>query len=406
MARWFANNVGLIGLSFVLAFFVWALASLQQDPIVENTLSAPVVVVTQPTNGEIISTNTLPPTVTIRLRAPLSVFETLDNTGIQVPVNLSQLGVGEHVVTLEPVMNTSPSMLLSTRPTTAVVVIEQAARQTFPVKVTLIGTPAIGYSALAPNVEPAEVTITGTQAIVSQVVSVDAIVSVDNVRSSVDQIVRLVARDGQENVINGLSIRPEVAQVRVPMEQLSNYRDLAVRVKITGQPENGYAVTNVDYTPQVVTVVGPREAMQQLPGFIETFDVSIEDAKQDVEQRVGLNVPPNVSLVSENQSVSVRVRIEPQQGARTVSRRIEIVGVTRPLTATVSPPSIDIVLVGPLPLLNTLRENDVRVQADATNLPVGAHQIAPAIITPEGITVQSVLPSTVQIDVQDERDQP
>lgn len=399
MARWFANNVGLMVLSVILAFFVWALASLQSDPILENTIAAPVVVTAPPPAGEVLSSSTLPPAVSVRIRAPQSVFETLGNT-VQVPIDLSQLGPGEHVVQLAPLINAQPSLLLSSRPNTATVTIENTARQVFPVKVSITGTPAIGYRSLPATINPTEVVVTGTSQIVSQVATIDAVVSVDNVRSSLEQTVPLVARDADGNPIQGLNISPNAAVVTVPMEQLSNYRDLAVRVKITGQPENGYAVTSVEYAPQVVTVFGPREAIQQLPGFIETLDLSIDQAKQTVEQRVGLNVPPNVSLVSANQSVAVRVQIEPQQGARTVSRAPTVTGVTTPFTATVSPPSVDIVLAGPLPQLNALTNSDVRVEVDASDLPAGVHQVAPTVITPDGITVQSILPATVQVEIK------
>jgi YbbR domain-containing protein len=293
-----------------------------------------------------------------------------------------------------------PSLLLSSRPNTATVSIENTVRQTFPVKVSITGTPAIGYRPLPSSVNPPEVVVMGTSQLMSQITSIEALVSVDNVRSSLEQTVPLVALDAEGNAIDDVNISPNAAVVRVPLEQLSNYRDLAVRVKITGQPENGYAVTGVEYAPQVVTVFGPREAIQQLPGFIETLDLSIDNARQAVEQRVGLNVPPNVSLVSENQSVAVRVQIEPQQGARTVSRQPTVVGVATPLTYTVSPPSVDIVLAGPLPQLNQLTEGDVRVEVDASNLPAGVHQVAPTVSTPDGITVQSVLPATVQVDIK------
>ena len=83
-----------------------------------------------------------------------------------------------------------------------------------------------------------------------------------------------------------------------------------------------------------------------------------------------------------------------------------MIGVTTPLTATVSPPSVDIVLSGPLPQLNALTENDVRVEVDASGLATGVQQLTPQVITPEGITVQSVLPATVQIEVRDESAQP
>lgn len=399
MARWFANNVGLMILAVILAFFVWALASLQSDPILENTIAAPVVVTGQPPAGEVLSASTLPESVSVRIRAPQSVFETLGNT-VQVPIDLSQLGPGEHVVQLTPAIRVQPSLLLSSRPNTATVSIENTVRQTFPVKVSITGTPAIGYRPLPSSVNPPEVVVMGTSQLMSQITSIEALVSVDNVRSSLEQTVPLVAFDAEGNAIDDVNISPNAAVVRVPLEQLSNYRDLAVRVKITGQPENGYAVTGVEYAPQVVTVFGPREAIQQLPGFIETLDLSIDNARQAVEQRVGLNVPPNVSLVSENQSVAVRVQIEPQQGARTVSRQPTVVGVATPLTYTVSPPSVDIVLAGPLPQLNQLTEGDVRVEVDASNLPAGVHQVAPTVSTPDGITVQSVLPATVQVDIK------
>lgn len=404
MARWFANNVSLMVLAVLLAFFVWMLASLQQDPILENTISAPVVITSQPLPDRTLSASTLPPTITVRLRAPQSVFETMGNNGVQVPVDLSQLGAGEHVVNLTPSINGSPTQLISARPTTATVTIEQVATQVFPVRVSLVGTPAIGYEAQTPTVEPQRAAISGTQQVISQVASVDAIVTIDNVRASIEQTVRLVARNADGGIVGSVSIAPEAVAVSVPMEQLSNYRDLAVRAQLSGQPAEGYAITNIGADPQVVTVFGPKEAIQQLPGFIETLEVSVKDATGDIEQRVGLNVPPNVSLVSDNQSVLVRVRIEPQTGARTVSRAPLVIGITSPLTATASPASVDIVLSGPLPQLNALTENDVRVEVDASGLATGAQQLTPRVITPDGIMVQSVIPATVQIEIKNENE--
>jgi YbbR domain-containing protein len=402
MARWFANNVSLMILALLLAVFVWMLASLQQDPILESTIAAPVVITSQPLQDQTLSASTLPPTITVRLRAPQSVFETMGNNGVQVPVDLSQLGAGEHIVSLAPVINGSPSQLISARPTTATVTIEQVVTQVFPIRISLVGTPAIGYEAQTPTATPQQATISGTQQVISQVASVDAIVTIDNVRASIEQAVRLVARNADGGIVGNVGIVPEAVAVKVPMEQLSNYRDLAVRAQLSGQPAEGYAITNIGANPQVVTVFGPKEAILQLPGFIETLEVTVQDAIGDIEQQVGLNVPPNVSLVSDNQSVLVRVRIEPQTGARTVSRTPTVIGITAPLTATLSPPSVDIVLSGPLPQLNALTENDVRVEVDASGLATGVQQLTPRVITPDGITVQSVLPATVQIEVRDE----
>jgi YbbR domain-containing protein len=401
MGRWLTNNVSLMVLAVLLAFFVWIVASLQQDPIVENTLSAPVVIVAPPAPNQTLSASTLPPTVTVRIRAPQSTFESLGASGVQVPVDLSRLGTGQHVVKLEPTIRVEPSMLLSSRPLTASVTIEQVTEASLPVRVVVEGTPAIGYQAQWPVVNPDRATVTGTQQIIARVASLDAVISVEGARSSVEQTVRLLARDRDGNAVSNVSITPASVVVRVPMEQRSNFKDLAVRVRPTGQPAEGYAITSISASPQVVTVFGPRDAIQQLPGFIDTLEVSVAGATQDVEQRVGLNVPPNISPIADNMTVLVRVRIEPQQGARTVSRKPIVLGITDTLSVKVSPPTVDIVLAGPQPTLNGLTQDSVRVEVDAAGLGVGVHQLTPNVVVPEGVTVQSVLPSTVQIEVTD-----
>ena len=401
MGRWLTNNVSLMVLAVLLAFFVWIVASLQQDPIVENTLSAPVVVVAPPAPHQILSASTLPPTVTVRIRAPQSTFESLGAGGVQVLVDLSQLDIGQHVVRLEPAIRGEPSALLSSRPLTASVTIEQVAESSLPVRIVVDGAPAIGYQAQWPVANPAQATVTGTQQVISRVASLEAVINVEGARSSVEQTVRLVARDQDGNAVSGVSITPASVVVRVPMEQRSNFKDLAVRVRPTGQPAEGYAITSISASPQVVTVFGPRDAIQQLPGFIDTLEVSVAGATQDVEQRVGLNVPPNISPIADNMTVLVRVRIEPQQGARTVSRKPIVLGITDTVSVKVSPPTVDIVLAGPQPTLKGLTQDSVRVEVDAAGLGVGVHQLTPKVVAPEDVAVQSVLPSTVQIEIAD-----
>ncbi len=399
--RWLASNAGLLLLSIVLAFLVWAAASLQQDPILEESFTVPVVV-KQPQAAFVIASDTIPNTLAIRVRAPQSVLEALRTATPQAIVDLSTYEAGEHTLTLQPSLSASPAAVLSIRPPTATVAIERAAQITLPVRVVTVGAPAIGYRALSPEAQPATVTISGSQRLIEQTASADAFVSIESARATVEQNVRVQLRTAEGTSITALQVFPETVTVRVPLEQLSNYRDLAVRARIFGQPANGYAVVSVDYAPQVVTVFGPREAIQQLPDFIETFEVNISGSTQDVEKRVGLNVPPNVSLVGDNLSVLVRVRIEAQQGARTVPRRPRVVGLTRPLTATVSPPIVDIVLAGPLPVLNTLQEDDVQVIVDVNGLGPGVHTITPRVVTLERLSVQSVLPAQLQVRLTDE----
>jgi YbbR domain-containing protein len=399
MVRWLANNASLMILAVLMAFLVWVVASLQQDPIVEKTLSAPVVIVASPPNDQTVLASTLPTSVTVRVRAPQSTFDSLNASSVQVAVDLSQLGIGEHTIRLEPVIRASPAELVTWRPLTASVAIAEVIAVSMPVRVILEGTPAIGYRAQPPLAEPPQVLVTGARQIIEQIEQLEVKISIEGARSSIEQTVRPTTRGRNGESFSGVVLSPTVVSVRVPLEQLSNFKDLAVRVRPVGQPAEGYAITSISVSPQVVTVFGPRETIQQLPGFIDTLEVSVAGATQDVEQRVGLNVPPNVSPIGDNVTVLVRVRIEPQQGARTVSRRVSVVGLGEGLSAKVSPLTVDIVLFGPQPTLSRLTLDNVRVEVDVTGLDVGVHQLTPKVTVPEDLSIQSMVPSAVQVEI-------
>jgi hypothetical protein len=75
---------------------------------------------------------------------------------------------------------------------------------------------------------------------------------------------------------------------------------------------------------------------------------------------------------------------------------------SRNYSSTISPDTVDILLNGPLPQLNILTDNDVRVELDVTGLPPGVHQLTPHVQVPDGtgITAQSVLPATIQVELK------
>ncbi len=397
--RWLANNLGLLLLAFIFAALVWLVASLQQDPIAEETFVAPVV--SQPLQPElVVSSSSLPSSVQVRVRAPRSVLDQLRGAGLRVVVNLTELQPGTHAVSLEPSLNVKPAAIVQVRPPTAAVTIEPLVSAKFPIRVVLIGAPAIGYHALAPKVDVSEAVVSATQQVISQVEGVQASVVLEGARASIEQTVKLEAVDRNGAVVSNTTIRPETAVVRVSLEQLGNYRDLAVRMRIRGQPAEGYAVTSVDYSPQVVTVFGPSETLQKLPGFVETLEVSLEGATADIEKRVGLNLPSGVSLVGDNLSVLVQVRVEPQQGARTVTRVPVVVGNLPAFKVILSPPTVDIVLAGPLPVLNSLREDDVRLFVNVAGLSAGSHTITPTVEVLPSLVVQSMLPAQVQVELR------
>ena len=77
---------------------------------------------------------------------------------------------------------------------------------------------------------------------------------------------------------------------------------------------------------------------------------------------------------------------------------MEITGLPADLDAQVSPATMDVILSGPLPILNTLARQDVHVTVDVTGLAVGSYQLTPTVqILASNVTVESLLPGTLEV---------
>ena len=135
-----------------------------------------------------------------------------------------------------------------------------------------------------------------------------------------------------------------------------------------------------------------------MPGYVETSSLDLSGAKEDIEEQLAINLPPGVTLIGK-QSVTVKVGIAPIESSRTISYRpVEVVGLKTGLSAHLSPQTVDIILSGPLPVLDSLAISDVHVQMDLTGLTPGTYQLTPKVFIGQlNLTVESILPGTVEV---------
>ena len=105
-----------------------------------------------------------------------------------------------------------------------------------------------------------------------------------------------------------------------------------------------------------------------------------------------------------DQTVSVQIEIVPIKGSLTVAfRPVEVMGLAQGLKVQLSPITVDVILSGPLPVLDSLLPSDVHVRLDLTGLTVGTYQLTPVVsIAKQDVTVQSILPGTVEVVITKE----
>src|SRR5581483_8931058 len=139
--------------------------------------------------------------------------------------------------------------------------------------------------------------------------------------------------------------------------------------------------------------------LNQLGGFVETEPVDVTGAQENIARRVHLTLPNGVSVLNAN-DVMLRVSIDPVVGGLTVNRPVTI-STSCSVSTKVSPLVVQVILSGPLPILQTLKPDDVQIVATVTRCAVGSEQVElhPQNV-PAKITVESIVPATTEVDVQ------
>jgi YbbR domain-containing protein len=399
--RWIFTNIRSIFLAFILAVVVWISAVTASDPDVERVYPTPVPIEIIGQDPGLVPVGDIAKSARLTIKAPQSILNTLIDKPdrIRVVADLSGLTAGVHQIPLQVQINLRPVQLISIDPPSLEMVLEPLTTRVFKVNLLVNGEPAAGYKLGEPVIDPPEVVISGPKSLVDRIAELRTQVSVFNARQNVDASVQLFPVDEKKQPVNGANLNPDSTHVLVPVIQQGGYRDLAVKAVVNGQVASGYRLTNISVSPPVVTVYSANpNLVNALPGFVETQPLNLSDVKQNIETRLELVLPPGVAVVGD-QSVLVQASISPIMSSITIGNQgVELLGLDPRLGAQISPTTVDVILSGPLPLLDQLTPKDVRVFIDLTGLGMGAHQVDPKVeILVQDVQVESINPTTIEV---------
>ncbi len=403
MWHWLATNFRLFLLSLVLAVAVWVSAVTSADPDETRLYPTAIPIEYIGQDPSLVLSTAPPATAQVSLQAPRSVWEKLlaQKDSVRVLVDLTGLAAGTHHVNVRVQVSLRPVRVISVTPAALDLTLEPLVTRTLAVDVTLSGTPATGYLAGEATVQPTQVTAAGPQSLMERLVSVRAILDLTGARQNLETVVLLQAVDADDQVLNGVSLYPDQVTVSVPIVQQGGYRDLAVKVVVQGRVASGYRLTSISVFPPVVTVHSQDpQLVNSLPGYIETAPLDLTNANANLEVHLSLVLPSGVTVIGE-QSVLVQVGIMPiESSLRLTGQVVEIIHLAEGLQARLSPQYVDVILSGPLPLLDALRPSDVRVVIDLQGLREGTYQLHPSVeVNIEGLKVESILPETVEVTI-------
>jgi len=401
MFRWISENYRTFLWAFVLSISVWVAAVTSADPDETRALSSPVPVQVIGQDPSLVISSAIPAEVEVTLRAPRSVWDIIDADPqiVQVILDLSGLSSGEHSLELQIQIDARPVQIVSVAPRTITFELESLATQTFSVDLSLTGETAIGYQVGETSLDPLEVVVAGAQSQVKKVTRARVSVNLSGIRENFDQTLRVEVLDEDGQKVDGVTISPETVHVALPVSQQGGYRDVAVKVIMVGRVASGYHLTDISVFPPVVTVFAANpDLVGTLPGVVETQPLELQSAKEDISTRVTLNLPEGISIVGE-QTVLIQAGVSPIESSVTLAgEKVEIINVGDGLSAQVSPTTVDVIVSGPLPLLDTLTRQDVRVTVDLSGLTPGTYQITAKVeVLISDVVVESILPNTMEV---------
>ncbi len=399
--RRFLENLSLFGLALMLAAIVWITAANEENPIEERVFPLPVAVALTNLPADIVLASAEVMEASITIRAPAQVWSTLSSNQIKVSADLSSLSAGRHAVPLLARVLVPDAEVLAVEPVEISVELERIVVSSVPVVLNVRGEPAVGYAAGSPVLSTDSITVTGPERLVGQVSEIKLTLDLHGEKEDIDRAFALLPLNDRGQIINGVTLRPESATVKVAVRQLGGYRDVAVRAVLVGKPAQRYSITNITYSPPTVTVFSDDPAqLATLPGFVETEPLDISEASQDIDARLTMALQEGVTAVSA-QSVLVQVSIEAVESSHHIRQDLTVTGLGAGLVAQLSPDSVEVIMSGPAPVLESITAENVRIILDLHGLKAGSHEIVPEVVItgPDVVKTDQWLPDIIHVDV-------
>ena len=402
--RWLVRNLSTLGLALLLALAVWVSSVVSVDPNEECLVPRSLPLEVRGANPDFLLFGEVPETVELRLWAPRSICLQMaeDPAAVQAWFSLSGLGEGVHQIDIaySIVSIYKPVRVLSLEPLAVQIRLEEFAVRTLPLQPVILGDPFPGYTTGPMILSDSRVVISGTRQLVESVAVAQVVLDITNSVAEINLVRPVLLLDGQGGAVIGLAVEPGLVTVRQLIERPGTFRDVTVRVIYSGQPSSGYRLTSITPAPQVVTVFSSDEQLiREMPGFVETEPLDLNGATDDIEVRLGLILPEGV-FVDGDPTVLVQVGIAAIESSLTIKVPVETIGLAQGLQALVEPPMVDVILFGPIPILENLQPLDVRIVLDLTGLVPGVYSLTPLIeILPVGLQVESILPASIQVEL-------
>lgn len=296
----------LIAISFAVA--LWSVVAYASNPT--QTRNVPMTVAglqTIPTGLTLVGD---PPRVTVKVIATADDQSHFDVHDLTVSGNFARARVGTNQIPIR-VDNTDPSVQVDA-PSTISVPIDQLASTNLNVGLQRVHSLPTGYHEQTnlTSVTPSTVRVDGPKSLLNGLQAY-VVFDLDTANPpAVNAPYAVVVTDANKKTVTHVTITPPQVTVKMVIEADSITVTKAVGFTLTGQPAQGYRVTNVQVTPLQVQATGLQNALGTI-AVLPTDSIDITNQKSDVIKTVTIRPPNGVDVTPKSASVHVFISAIP-----------------------------------------------------------------------------------------------
>ncbi len=295
----------LLALGFAAVF--WGMVAYSENPVRTNIYKLAFLDRPQLPSKDLTIMGDLPE-IPVKVLAPAETLRTLDSRSLRLAGDFSSVHAGLNRVRIW-VDSPDPGLRLDYQDSISVTVDEKATVSQTVVIETVHSVPE-GFHVVSMAANPDKVTVVGPKSLLN---GIRAVVPVDlsgKQEPFPSPLTKVVVQDADRKPLK-LTVDPPEVSVKVTIQADTITVTKGVGFSLTGQPANGYRVTNAQVTPLTVTVTGLAAILEGLTQ-VSADPVDITNATADVVRTVNLRPPAGVTPSVKTVQVRVSIARNPQ----------------------------------------------------------------------------------------------
>lgn len=393
-------NVKII-LSLIVAFVLWIYVMGDQDPINNQRYSNIDIQLRNESileERDLVLVGLLDTSVDITVEGRTSVLYNLAWRSIRAYVDLGEItDKGSFDLPVEILGIPESVDLSNVNPATVTVEIDRKIQQNREVDIRFSGELTQGLQLTDYTSNTGTVVVEGGENLLATVNRIGGTIDLSGKVEGFSEVVTLKAYDAEGVEVEGVSLEPEEVTVTVA---IGNNYALPVEVVVSGEPEEGYAIKEIQVSPAQVSVVsqGPAALTK-----IETEPINIEGINGDAEISVALIFPAGIRSASGTETVQVNITLEPIETREFSLSTFEYRNRPEALQVATSQEDVNVVvrLSGAASIIENLSQSQIQLYVDLSEAEAGQNQVSLQMESIENIELLSLEPDQMLVTLEE-----